>query len=89
MSEVDQEGPTKSALKKKAKEEEKLRKKAEKAAKTKEAEQARAAAEEPVGHVIPIFTRLIYSETIAGLCSRALWQTSSASISVTPQSQAD
>jgi len=61
MSEVDQEGPTKSALKKKAKEEEKLRKKAEKAAKTKEAEQARAAAEEPVGHVIPIFTRLIYS----------------------------
>ncbi|KAG0708921.1 hypothetical protein DFH29DRAFT_889706 [Suillus ampliporus] len=49
MSVVDkgEEGPTKSALKKQAKEEEKARKKAEKAAKVKEAEQARAAAEEP------------------------------------------
>ncbi|OAX42379.1 aspartate-tRNA ligase [Rhizopogon vinicolor AM-OR11-026] len=44
---ADQEGPTKSALKKKAKEEEKARKKAEKAAKAKEAEQARQQAEEP------------------------------------------
>jgi aspartyl-tRNA synthetase len=43
-----EEGPTKSALKKKAKEEEKARKKAEKAAKAKEAEQVREAAEGPV-----------------------------------------
>jgi aspartyl-tRNA synthetase len=42
-----EEGPTKSALKKKAKEEEKARKKAEKAAKAKEAEQVREAAEGP------------------------------------------
>ncbi|KAG1718348.1 hypothetical protein EDB19DRAFT_1798055 [Suillus lakei] len=47
MPDIVEEGPTKSALKKKAKEEEKALKKAEKAAKAKQAEQAREAAGEP------------------------------------------
>lgn len=47
MPEQGEEGLTKSALKKMAKEEEKARKKAEKAAKVKEAEQVREAAEGP------------------------------------------
>lgn len=50
VGDANQEGPTKNALKKKAKEEEKARQKAEKAAKAKAAEQARAAAEEPVSY---------------------------------------
>jgi aspartyl-tRNA synthetase len=48
QEEQGEEGLTKSAVKKKLKEEEKARKKAEKAAKAKEAEQVREAAEGPV-----------------------------------------
>jgi aspartyl-tRNA synthetase len=61
QGDADQEGPSKSALKKKAKEEEKARKKAEKAAKAKEAEQARAAGEEPVSATTSLHV-LIYPD---------------------------
>ena len=77
------DGPTKSALKKAAKEAEKARKKAEKAAKAKELEQAQAAADE-VFLLLPEQTQAEIS--LAGLCCRQVRQTPIASVSIATRS---